>query len=67
MATTTDTLAWGECSDRVMQAARVVKTPAHRSLLYAFGLMADHAQAVNTTIEQVALDVLDGTVRFERD
>ncbi|HTD49504.1 MAG TPA: hypothetical protein VK771_02825 [Acidimicrobiia bacterium] len=44
-----------------------MKTPAHRSLLHAFGLMADHAQAVHTTIEEVALDVLDGTVRFATD
>jgi hypothetical protein len=67
MATTTDTPAWGECSDCVVQAAIIVSTPAHRSLLHAFGLMVDHAQALNTTIEQVALDVLDGTVRFATD
>ncbi|MGO9875332.1 MAG: hypothetical protein ACLPVY_16190 [Acidimicrobiia bacterium] len=66
MAITTNTLAWGECSDRVVQAANLLTTPAHRSLLYAFGLMADQAKAVNTTIEQVALDVLDG-VRFGTD
>lgn len=64
MTAVTQTMDRNDYSDRVVQASVFVRAQKHCSLCEAFGLMGDRAQAVNTTIEHVALTVLDRTCSF---
>jgi len=61
------TMDRNDYSDRVVQASVIVRAQTHCSLSEAFGVMGDHAQAVNTTIEHVALTVLGRAFSFDNN
>ena len=53
-------------SARVLQAQGMVSVQARCGMAQAIILMTDKAEATNTTIDELAEQVLDRSVRFDR-
>jgi hypothetical protein len=52
-------------TDRVAQAARMISIQADCSMNHAVVLMVTRAQETNTTLEQIAIAVVDRETRFD--
>ena len=60
----TETHATGPQSDRVSQATGMISVQAECSLAAAFDLLRERAFADEQSLQDTALDVIDGIIRF---